>query len=396
MGFFDKLKKRRTGPTPAPVSAPISTPVREKPMKPGVQFAFLDLETPNSHNDRVCSMAVIRTDGAGNVIGSKYSLVDPDAEFDARNVSVHGITEFDVHGSPTFPAAWVEFAPLVRDAVIVAHNAQFDLNVLDKAMTAYGIEHGSVEYACTMKMAQEQMPDIGSGLENVCVACGVSLGRHHNALDDAKACMDAFFVMGMPEEWNHYVPPAQRKSKRPVYNVEKSESSKSHNELVKLASDIIADGHVTLEEAIGLKWWLGNNTSLADDVIANRLISLLSGVLEDGVIDPDEETELLDILGKLVDPSASDNAVDDIDGVKFCLTGDFDFGSKDEVAARLESLGGIRLSGITRSCGLVIIGARGSAAYAHGTYGSKVKKAMELQANGFDIRIIAENDCPWL
>ena len=39
----------------------------------------------------------------------------------------------------------------------------------------------------------------------------------------------------------------------------------------------------------------------------------------------------------------------------------------------------------------VVVGSLGSDAYAYGTYGTKVKKAMELQEQGKPVRIITED-----
>ena len=406
MGLFDRFTKHanrldatsvKTAPTEIEKNETTIDRCPKSVTADGVAYAFIDVETPNRYNDRICSIGVIRTDSQGNILGETYALVDPDEEFDAANVSVHGITEFDVHRAPLFPAVWNEIRPLLHGAKLIAHNAQFDLTVLDKTLSWYGIDHGPVEYACTMTMAGEQMHGLERyRLETVCEACGVPLCDHHNAMEDAAACMGVFFSLGQPKEWTEYIPLSQRQRNGIAFNVEKSENTKAHNELMKHAMDIIEDGHVSLEEAIGLRWWLEKNASLSDDRTVEQLLATLSSVLEDGTIDPGEESELISTLSKIVNPVTDNDFSGGIDGKKFCLTGEFDFGSKDEVASRLESLGGIESKNVTKTCNYVIVGNRGSAAYAHGNYGGKVKKAMEWQAKGVPMEIISETECPWL
>lgn len=374
----------------------ILTPSNNKRLSSHREFAFLDIETPNRRNDRICSIGVIRADSQGRVLDQMYSLVDPDTDFDAVNVGIHGITEFDVHGSPSFPRIWRSVWPLLNGATVVAHNARFDLTVLDKALNAHGIEHGPVEYVCTMTMAGEQLRDISScRLDVVCRTCGVPLASHHNAMDDAIACMGVFFALNMPAETSEYVPISMRSSLSPVFNTPRSGRSKSHNELIKHAMDVLEDGHVSLEEAIGLRWWLEKEDNLAEEAVVSRLLELLSSVLEDNAIDEDEESRLMSLLRQIVNP-VDDSPMESIEGKVFCLTGDFEFGSKEDVASHLESLGGISSESVTRKCDYVIMGARRSAAYAHGSYGSKVRKAMEWQSKGLAMQVVTEQNCPFL
>lgn len=66
-------------------------------------LTFLDVETPNWRNDRVCQIALIQTDEKGIVIDKLTHLVNPEERFDDVNMSIHGITPMDVKNAPTFP-----------------------------------------------------------------------------------------------------------------------------------------------------------------------------------------------------------------------------------------------------------------------------------------------------
>lgn len=74
--------------------------------------------------------------------------------------------------------------------------ARFDLSVLDKTLTASGIEHGPVKYACTMSLASDGFPELEKySLDAVCDRCCVNLEKHHDATCDARACMGAFLFL---------------------------------------------------------------------------------------------------------------------------------------------------------------------------------------------------------
>ena len=81
-----------------------------------------------------------------------------------------------------------------------------------------------------------------------------------------------------------------------------------------------------------------------------------------------------------------------LEGKNCCLTGDFVYGSKGEVEKYLKSLGATIHHSMTKSTQVLIVGARGSAAWTHNNYGSKVEKAMEYRNQGADVIIIREKD----
>lgn len=369
-------------------------------------LVFIDVETPNRKNDSICSICVIRTGVDGRQKAVLSSLVNPDATFDAVNVGIHGITERDVKGAPTLSALWKQgLGELLAGARIVGHNVRFDLSVLDKALDAHGIDHGSVEYACTMSLASDGFPELDKySLDVVCSRCGVALGKHHDAESDARACMEVFFflereyrVAENPSTWVEYEPMACRSSRAGGrdrrYGTDLSEGSKSMNELISLAEDVVADGRVTMDEVIGLRWWIERNPLLGDDGLSSSLYSLLSRVLEDGKIDEGEEREVMEALKLIIDPlGESACPAFDVSGKKYCLSGDFEYGSKEDVEALLAKLGGERLPGVSKKCDYVIVGAKGSAQYAHGKYGKKIERAIELQSKGVPIQIVGEHE----
>jgi DNA polymerase-3 subunit epsilon len=94
-------------------------------------FAVIDVETTglDPKSDRVVEVACVRVE-RGRVVDRLASLVDPGRPIPARASAVHGIFDEHVAGAPTLN----RLTPLIRhmaaDAVVVAHNARFDLGFL--------------------------------------------------------------------------------------------------------------------------------------------------------------------------------------------------------------------------------------------------------------------------
>ena len=74
-----------------------------------------------------------------------------------------------------------------------------------------------------------------------------------------------------------------------------------------------------------------------------------------------------------------------------CLSGDFEYGSKSKVKAFIEATGGACASSVTKQVTIVLAGAKGSAAWACGNYGTKIEKALEKKKKGDNILIFKES-----
>jgi DNA polymerase-3 subunit epsilon len=97
-----------------------------------------------------------------------------------------------VEDAPEFPALWPEVAALLRGRVVFAHNAAFDMGVLGATLDRYGLREEPFRFGCTARLARRVWDGLPNHrLDTVAGALGFSF-RHHNALDDARAC--AFLV----------------------------------------------------------------------------------------------------------------------------------------------------------------------------------------------------------
>ena len=103
---------------------------------------------------------------------------------------VHGISEEHVWDKPEFPEVFAEFASEMDGALMLAHNAGFDANVLRGCIESYGLEHPPMEFLCTVRVARAVWPELPSkSLKNVADHLGFRF-RHHNAAEDARICAE--------------------------------------------------------------------------------------------------------------------------------------------------------------------------------------------------------------
>jgi len=156
---------------------------------------------------------------------------------------------------------------------------------------------------------------------------------------------------------------------------------------------ITVDGEVTEAECKNLRQWLYDNIYLSDHFPFNKAISLIDQVLEDAIITPEESAYITSVINDMLNPVQSLSAqVNSVDGKHICLSGNFAYGSKSAVEQYIVAHGGTMDSSVKKSTNILIIGSNECQAYSNGSYGTKVKKAIEYNEKGCGIQIIKEAD----
>jgi len=179
--------------------------------------------------------------------------------------------------------------------------------------------------------------------------------------------------------------------------------------LVGLAAGISADGAINQQEAEFLESWISSNLVHLDDPVVNLLYRRLSDMLADGVLDAEESAELLGMLYSFTGlsagrPKPSDNAFvtpNDLplchpapelkwNGRLFVFTGVMAYGPRKECEALVIDRGGEIGPGVSKKINYLVIGSIGNDQWLHSTYGTKIKKAVELREAGAHLSIVSE------
>lgn len=153
-----------------------------------MHFFALDVETANADRSSICSIGFVEfRDGVP--VREWYSLVDPQQHFDPMNVSIHGLTERDVKGAPTFREVSPFLAETLNGQVVFSH-MPFDRTAITAACDRSRVADLTCVWADSAKLARRawaQCKSSGYGLKDVCALIGFRF-THHNALEDAMAC----------------------------------------------------------------------------------------------------------------------------------------------------------------------------------------------------------------
>jgi NAD-dependent DNA ligase len=184
---------------------------------------------------------------------------------------------------------------------------------------------------------------------------------------------------------------------------------RSVDELIGLSGGITADGQINQQEAEFLRSWITSNLVHLEDPVVNLLYRRLSDMLADGVLDAEEAAELLATLRSFAGlsdakPLAADNAFTPSIDLPLCrpapklewserlyiFTGVMAYGPRKSCEALVIERGGQIASGVSRKIHYLVVGAIGNDQWLHSTYGTKIKKAVELREAGSPIAIVSE------
>ena len=168
-------------------------------------FVVVDLETTGGRMtavdgkvaDAITEIGAVKVRG-GVVLGEFATLVDPQRSIPPQIVQLTGITTAMVCDAPTIAAVLPMFLEFARGAVLVAHNARFDMGFLRAAADQCGIRWSRPQTLCTVQLARrvlsrEEAPSVR--LAALARLFAVASEPTHRALDDARATVEVLHAL---------------------------------------------------------------------------------------------------------------------------------------------------------------------------------------------------------
>lgn len=169
-----------------------------------LEFVAFDTETTglSAAQERIIELSGVRFSLAGEV-GTFESLVDPLRPIPEASTRVHGLKDSDVAGQPTVDAVLPRFAEFCEGAVLVAHNAEFDVQFLCHEAARHGAPTPGEPVLDTVEISRSLRSDLPNHkLETVSHALGCPAASYHRALADSQTLMHCFVRLlseGLPK-----------------------------------------------------------------------------------------------------------------------------------------------------------------------------------------------------
>ena len=157
-------------------------------------FVVFDIETTglSKETESITEIGAVKVVD-GKIIDRFSTFVNPERPIPAEITKLTGITNEMVADAPVITEILPRFLEFCQDAVLVAHNANFDTGFIRlNAERKCGIEVKNTVLD-TLELSRSLLPELKKHkLDIICEQLGVSLEGHHRAVNDAEATAEVF------------------------------------------------------------------------------------------------------------------------------------------------------------------------------------------------------------
>lgn len=159
-------------------------------------YAIVDVETTGGkfNEEGITEIAIYRFDG-NTIVDQFSSLINPLREIQPFVQRLTGINSKMLVNAPKFYEVAKRIVEITEDAVLVAHNAEFDYRIIRTEFKRLGFDFER-QSLCTVDLAQKLIPDVPSyKLGKLVRSLGIPISDVHRAHGDAMATVELFKVL---------------------------------------------------------------------------------------------------------------------------------------------------------------------------------------------------------
>jgi DNA polymerase-3 subunit epsilon len=310
-----------------------------------MKIVAIDFETA-AGRDSACSVGIFVFGDTKTI--SEHHLINPeisDDQWDPFAMSIHGISPSMVKKANNFKKVWERIEEVSKDAVLLAHNASFDMSVIRYSLQRYKVAPRQLTYLCSARISKKVWPELPTTrLEYLAEMLGIEF-QHHNAQEDAKASAMVFV-----------------------------------ESLSKFYGD--SDEQIDLEKFI-------SELGLQFGKIESNLSYIPCGVKNDS------KKGLSSVKGihYVTDPTKKTDESHPFFGAYVAFTGTLSSMNRDEAFLRLKDLGAAPQAVVNSQTNFLIAGEQDLTKFKPGSKSSsKMQKAIDLSKSGQAIEIMGELD----
>jgi len=160
----------------------------------GAVFTAFDTETTalSPSSGRIMELGAVKFNKDG-IIDKWNTLINPECQIPPFISNLTHITQNMVSNKPFMKSVLPDFLDLISDTILIAHNAQFDLNFLNAECNWADIPSTRNKVIDTLQYSKWAFPEAERHkLDYLADYLKLKKGSSHRAFDDADTCRQLF------------------------------------------------------------------------------------------------------------------------------------------------------------------------------------------------------------
>lgn len=170
-------------------------------------YVVFDVETTglSAVYDKIIELAAVKM-YKGNVIDTFEAFINPGVNLSQTIINLTGITDNMLNDAPSEEAVIPKFKEFCGDAILVAHNASFDMGFLNKAYERSNLTEAHNPVIDTLELSRFLHPQLKSHrLNTLAKKYNVNLEQHHRAVFDAETTGHLCWIFLKEAEDDHNI-----------------------------------------------------------------------------------------------------------------------------------------------------------------------------------------------
>lgn len=162
----------------------------------GAVFTAIDTETTSLRPDsgNIIEIGAVQFDRNG-ILETFSQLINPGGYIPPQITAITGITPTMVSDKPAAAVVLPAFLRFIGKTIVVGHNINFDLSFIHEELVRSGISGFTNSAVDTLWLSRIAYPEFSSyKLQSLAEQLNIHVQEAHRALDDARVCMDLFFL----------------------------------------------------------------------------------------------------------------------------------------------------------------------------------------------------------
>lgn len=166
-----------------------------------IREIILDTETTGldpAAGDRIVEIGALELANHLPTGRTFHVYINPEREMRKEAEAVHGLSTAFLSGKPVFAAIAQDFMEFIADAMLVIHNASFDIGFLNAELGFLGLpaisQHRVID---TLHLARQKHPGASNSLDALCRRYGVDNSKRtkHGALLDSELLAEVYLEL---------------------------------------------------------------------------------------------------------------------------------------------------------------------------------------------------------